>query len=325
MTNSVSRLRMWTDTIRWASVRHTLLALLSCTIAGAHAHAQTGASVPRTENGHPDMHGIWSSRWLTPVERPAGVDKLILDDAEAEALKANILKRADANNLLDPELSNPDGDSLAIVRGEYRSSLVIEPVNGKIPFTDAGRSAMRAYISGLDGPEQRMTTERCIGGVGWAPLQIRSANMLHRIVQTDDYFVLHTEAYDDLRIIPFNAPHMPAAVTSPAGDSVATWEGDTLVVETENIDPDFSIRGIVTVMSPDARITERFDLVSEDELVYRYTITDPAYYSAPWTVEYSLERTPQDMYEFACHEANYSLRGMLYGARLAEREAAAGK
>lgn len=149
---------------------------------------------------------------LTPVERPAGVSKLVLDDNEAEALTASLLARAEAANLLDPDLAWPDATSLAIVRGQARSSLVIVPENGRLPYNDGGRAAMRRYIGGLDGPEPRMTTERCIGGVGWAPLQIRSASMIHRIVQTPAHMVLQTEAYDDTRIIPIDGQHRPSAM-----------------------------------------------------------------------------------------------------------------
>ncbi len=288
------------------------------------AHAQPAATItiPRTSDGRPDFQGNWSSRWLTPVERPAGVKELVLNKAEADKLTSDIRERADNNNPLDPELADPDAETLAIVRGQYRSSLVIDPPNGKLPFTPVGRGAIGKYIAGLDGPEQRMTTERCIGGVGWAPLQIRSANMIHRIVQTPTHVVIHTEAYDDIRIIPLDVPHQRAAVTSPTGDSVAVWDGDTLVVETRNIDPNFSTRGIVTVMSPGAKITERVELAGPDELVYRYTISDPAYYTASWTAEYSMTRTNEPMYEYACHEGNYSLKGMLSGARLVEQQSA---
>jgi hypothetical protein len=288
----------------------------------AEAQQAAPAAIPRTSDGRPDLQGYWSSRWLTPVERPTGVTALVLDQAQADKLTSDIRERADRNNPLDPELSDPDADTLAIVRGEFRSSLIIDPPNGKLPFTPAGRGAIGKYIAGLDGPEQRMTTERCIGGVGWAPLQIRSANMLHRIVQTPTHVVVHTEAYDDLRIIPLDVPHQPAAVTSPTGDSVAVWDGDALVVETRNIDPHFSTRGIVTVMSSSAKITERFELAGPDELVYRYTIDDPVYYTAPWTAEYAMTRTKEKMYEYACHEGNYSLTHMLSGARLEQRMAA---
>lgn len=294
------------------------LAAAALIVSAPASFAQTTA-LPRTADGRPDFQGNWSSRWLTPVERPAGVTKLELDETEAAKLMADILARADRNNPLDPELAAPDGSSLAIVRGKARSSLVVSPANGRLPFTAAGRAAARGYISGLDNPEQRMTTERCIGGVGWAPLQIRSASMVHRIVQTPGYVVLQTEAYDDTRIIPVNGTHRPAAMHPAGGDSIARWEGDVLVVETRHLDPRFSTHGIVTVTSPDAEIVERFELASPDELVYRYTIIDPAYYSEPWTAEYSFARTTDQLYEFACHEGDYSLAGMLAGARREQR------
>lgn len=299
-----------------------LVGVVFLTCATAPASLAQAAAVPRTADGRPDFHGIWSSQWLSPVERSAGVSKLVLNEAEAAKLTSDILARAEKNNPLDPELAAPDAKSLAIVRGEFRSSLIIDPPDGKLPYTDKGRAAARNYITGLDGPEQRMTTERCIGGVGWAPLQIRSASMLHRIVQTPGFVVLHTEAYDDTRIIPVGAPHKPASLLQQGGDSVARWDGDVLEVETKHPDPETSTHGIVTVKSPDAVIVERFELIAPGELLYRYTITDPAYYSAPWTAEYSMVRTSERMYEFACHEGNYSMGGMLSGARRQQAVAA---
>jgi hypothetical protein len=160
-----------------------------------------------------------------------------------------------------------------------------------------------------------MTTERCLGGVAWAPMQIRSASMLHRFVMTPAFIVLHTEAYDETRIIPLSTQHQPAAIERPGGDSIAHWDGDVLVVDTRNLNPKFAIHGIVTVNSPAATIVERFEMAGPDEIVYTYTITDPAYYAQPWTGQYSLTRTSDEMYEFACHEGNYAMPGMLAGAR----------
>ncbi|HPI48114.1 MAG TPA: hypothetical protein PLH23_07585 [Hyphomonadaceae bacterium] len=291
-------------------------------MAGAFAQAAFAQApgLPRTADGRPDLHGNWSSQWLTPVERPASTKKLILDTAEAEKLKAEILARAEANNPLDPELAWPDATSLAVVRGQARSSLIISPDDGRLPYNDVGRAAARKYIGGLDGPEQRMTTERCIGGVGWAPLQIRSASMIHRIVQTPAHVVMQTEAYDDTRILPIDGKARPSEMRLFGGDSVARWDGDVLEVVTRNPDPETSTHGIVTVKSPEAVIVERFELVSPNELVYRYTVTDPAYYSQPWTAEYSFVRTSEQLYEFACHEGNYSMIGMLSGARREQAE-----
>lgn len=291
-----------------------VIAALTCT-ALPSASAQT---IPRTAEGHPDFHGIWSTRWLTPVERPASAKSLVLDKTEAARLTAEILKQADAANPFDPELAEPDGDTLAIVRGEFRSSLVIEPTDGKLPFNDKGRLARRNYISGADGPEQRMTTERCVGGVGWAPLQIRSGAMLHRFVETPGYLVLQTEAYDETRILPIGAGHQPAAIERPGGDSIAHWDGDALVVETRHLNPKFAIHGIVTITSPAATILERFEMAGPDEIVYTYSVTDPDYYSQPWTAQYSFTRTTDRMFEFACHEGNYGLANILSGARVTE-------
>lgn len=294
--------------------RRTVAAIVLAFALAPSAFAQA-AALPRTAGGRPDLQGNWSTQWLTPVERPASVNKLVLNPEEAAKLTAEILARAETNNPLDPELAWPDATSLAIVRGEARSSLIISPDNGKLPYNDTGRTAARRYIGGLDGPEQRMTTERCIGGVGWAPLQIRSASMIHRIVQTSDYVVLQTEAYDDTRILPIDGKPRPSDMKPFGGDSVARWDGDVLEVVTRNPDPETSTHGIVTVKSPNAVVTEWFELVSADELVYRYTVADPDYYAQPWTVEYSMVRTSAELYEFACHEGNHSMIGMLSGAR----------
>ncbi|MBI1340278.1 hypothetical protein GC169_08740 [bacterium] len=280
------------------------------------------SALPRTQDGKPDFQGVWASRWLSPMERPAEASGLVVDDAEAARLVDMILTRAANPNQLDPELAYPDASELVRVRGEHRSSLLIAPENGKMPYTPAGLAALRGYIGGADGPEQRMTTERCIGGVGWAPLQIRTHAMLRRLVQTGDHLIVHTEAYSDVRLIEIGGDARPAAMKPPAGDSTARWDGDALVVETRNFAPHLSTHGIVTVMSPDAVVTERFELASPDEIVYRYTVVDPAYYSSPWTVEYALTRTDEPLYEFACHEGNYSLEHMLAGARVEEKRAA---
>ncbi len=276
---------------------------------------------PRTVHGAPDMQGYWVSRWLTPLERMPGIESLVVSPEEAQEIADGILERAARPTQLDPELAYPDAETLALVDGEYRTSIVIKPEDGKLPFTDNGRKALMGYVTGLDGPEQRMTTERCIGGVGWAPLQIRYASMVRQIVQTRDQFVVHTEAYNDLRVIGINAAPRHQDLTPPGGDSVAAWDGDTLVVETGNLDPEFSTHGIVTALSPNAQVTERFRYVSPDEIVYTYTVNDPAYYSEPWTGEYSLMRSTDKVYEFACHEGNYAMAGMLGGARYEERNA----
>lgn len=302
-----------------------ILALLTVGLQiapAAHAQAATAAATidhPRTVHDRPDMQGYWVSRWLTPLERMPGVESLVVSPEKAQEIADGILERAARPTQLDPELAYPDAETLALVDGEYRTSIIIKPDNGKLPFTEAGRNARLGYVTGLDGPEQRMTTERCIGGVGWAPLQIRYASMVRQIVQTRQHVVIHTEAYNDLRVVGIDSAPRHAALTPAGGDSVAVWDGDTLVVETRNLDPKFSTHGIVTVLSPDAEVTERFRYVSPNEIVYTYTVNDPAYYTEPWTGEYSLMRSTDKVYEFACHEGNYAMAGMLGGARYEER------
>jgi hypothetical protein len=131
--------------------------------ATAQTAGQTAGQPPRLGNGHPDFSGVWESRWLTPVERPQGVTSLVVDKAEADRLAKVILERAANPSQMDPELAYPDAETLAVVRGEYRTSLVVDPADGKLPMNEAGRAKMRAYFGGLDGPEQRMTWDgrRC--------------------------------------------------------------------------------------------------------------------------------------------------------------------
>lgn len=297
-----------------------IMACLSAALVSLSAAADE-AALARTNAGRPDLQGTWSSRWLTPVERIPGETELVVSPERGAELARQLLERAGHPAQMDPELAAPDAETLAIVRGEHRTSLIISPDDGKLPMNAAGQAARLAYISGLDGPEQRMTTERCIGGIGWAPLQIRTHAMLREIVQTDEHVVFRTEAYSDLRVVPIDAARGPEAAAPHMGESIGRWDGDTLVVETRNYDADLSTHGIVTVMSPDAVVTEWFTPVSADEIVYRYEVNDPTYYDEPWSVEFSLTRSDERVYEFACHEGNYALKHMLAGARMEERGA----
>lgn len=136
-----------------------------------------------------------------------------------------------------------------------------------------------------------MTTERWIGGIGWAPLQIRTYAMLRETVRTDAHVVLRTKACSDARVIPIDRERRPEAAVPHMGESVGRWEGDTLLVETRHYDPGPSTHGIVTVMSPDAVVTERFTPASADEIVCRCEVVDPTYCDQRWSVEFSLTRS----------------------------------
>jgi len=167
--------------------------------------------------------------------------------------------------------------------------------------------------------EVRPVFERCLTGTGSPPMWLVPAENIRQIVQTPDHMMLYTEEGGDLRVFGINASHRPAALTSNLGDSVARWEGDVLVVETvgarDHAFPFFNNRYVVRRQS---RVVERFSFVSPDEILYRFTIDDPAVYTRPWSGEFSLSRARVRAYEFGCHEGNYSLPGILGAARIAD-------
>jgi len=177
-------------------------------------------------------------------------------------------------------------------------------------------------LPNFDGPEARPATERCLaGGSGatGAPLFVPRYNANYQIVQTPDYLVLSMEAGREARIIRLSAPRLPPAMRRWMGDSVGRWEGDTLVVETAGFVPGDAFKPASPLLvSENARVTERFTRISAGEILYRYTVEDPGTFSRPWTAEMILHATRDRMFEYACHEANYSLESMLAGGRMQE-------
>ncbi len=182
--------------------------------------------------------------------------------------------------------------------------------------------ARAAVVNALDGPEQRPTSERCLGNpAGQPPNLYNPGTNLRQIVQTHDAVVIVAEVLQSLRIVRLNGAHAPAAVTSWSGDSIGWWEGDTLVVETKYFTPSDTGRiagpqpGIAFQVSPATTVMERITRVSDEELNYVFTVDGPSYYTRPWTRETHLMRTDEHMLEYACHEGNYSLRFILQGGR----------
>ena len=315
-------------------IRTALLALAAAALA-LEASAQTPTSTPapalaRTNDGHPDLHGVWEGRWTTPLERPPQAPALVLTAQQAAVMMAGM----ETGRRARPGNANPDSDfdiiGLALVKGEYRSSLVVDPPDGRLPLTEEAKALRARFERQLfDNPEERMASERCVGGPGRAPMHTVPTNSYMRIIQSPGHVVLHTEALDDVRILPLGGKHGPDAVLDLQGDSIAWWEGDTLVVETRNFRADdpfrFSPPMSVVLLSATTTVTERFTRVSDNEIVYTYTVTDPALYTRPWTAETSFVRTTARMFEYACHEANYSLTNILRGGRELERRAAKAK
>jgi hypothetical protein len=307
-------------------------------------------TVPRTPDGHPDLQGIWNGATLTRLERPAAfAGKAAVTEAEATAFVKESLRVASEQRKLGlaqgdtiiayNEFWLDSGTMLTRIDNEYRTSIIIDPPDGKMPplTTEAKERlskerAFRAGPTGADDPEIRPLSERCILGVGspaGPPTLSGAYNNLKQIVQTKDYVSILVEMNHDARVIPFNRPHLPKDIRQWTGDSVARWEGDTMVIDTTNfIDKvEHPARGAETSQrfggsSDDLRVVERLTRVDADTIVYRFTIDDPKTYTRPWTGEYAWVRTDERLLEYACHEGNYAFGGILRGARMHEKETA---
>ena len=295
-----------------------LLALLG-TAQGADR--PTHYRPPRLPDGHVDMEGNWTISNLTPLERPEGFTQLAITAADA--------KRLEAQYLVPPGgPDQPDDPGLARnrtfepIRGQLRSSLIIDPDNGKIPWKDAYKdkpaALRRAVLNAFDNPEDRPILERCLGSTGAPPMQPMGDNNEYRIAQTSTTTVIISESIHDARLVRMKGTHSPAAVTSWLGDSIGWWEQDTLLVETKYFSPSSAVRLTrrhIFLVSPETTVLERFTRVSDHELNYVFTVSDPTYYTRSWTGETHLLRSNQKMFEYACHEGNYSMRNILEAAR----------
>jgi hypothetical protein len=342
------------------------LAMSGAGAASAQAAAQTGARVvvpnlkpakegdrvaagyvaPRLAIGQPDLTGVWSNASNTRMTRAGKFKTLILNDAEAEEARktdpSNIRQATDdnqthADGLLDgKDLASgrgynsfwiDPGSSLANVKGTWRTSWIVDPPSGSVPFSEEGRkllTSMRGQRGqgrggGYDNPEERGAGERCIvgfGGSGGPPLMNVLYNNNYQIVQTPDHVVIVTEMVHDARIIPIGGKHKPKAMNPYLGDSIGWWEGDTLVVETININPN---GGSQVQLTDTGKIIERFTRYSDAQVLYEFEVHDPRLYSQVWKGEVGLNRVDDNVYEYACHEGNYGLYGILEGGRANDR------
>lgn len=312
------------------------------------AHSGESASrryqPPRLADGTPDLQGIWTNQTATPMERAAAlgtrraftdaeaaaISKAAIDAVEADAQPSDPDKKIEAASSLPPvgnyNLFWTDrGMSVAKIDGEYRTSMIIEPLNGRVPpLTEAALTRMAATKPGRpnDGPEGRALGERCLLSFGYAsgpPMLPVMYNSYYQIVQSPGYVMILVEMVHDARIIRIDDKHVPNSVRKWMGDSVGHWEGDTLVVETRNFRQEQNFRG----SSEQAVITERFTRVAEDQIVYRFTVDDPATFTQRITGELPFVPANGNIYEYACHEGNYALPGILSGAREEEKAAAA--
>ena len=315
------------------------------------AVAQNG-EIPRTPSGRPDLSGTYDISTLTPMERPEELgEKMALSAEEAAEIAENQRqRRARRNAPSDPNRGAPpeggsvggynnfyidNGDAAFQVDGQWRTSILIDPPDGRYPPRVDGTVGRGARTpnpgtafwleEGLDAPgpyddmEQRPYGERCMvgfGSTGGPPMLPVLYNNHKRIVQTEDTIMVLTEMVHDARIIRMHAEHDPPEIKKWLGDSIGRWEGDTLVVETTNLvdRPGFR-RG-----TGNMTVTERFRMESAGTLIYTFTVDDPTVWTAPFTGEYAWPRSDNKVFEYACHEANYALQGIMRGARLLEAE-----
>ena len=319
---------------------HTSIILTLLAIAPLAYSQAPGYEPPRTEFGVPDIQGIWSNRAITHMERRPGVDKLVLTEEQAYEMAQSSfwlsLDREQQNNPITEAKAGAaafgarghnafgvdDGSSMGLVKGEYRTSWVTEPANGRIPYKEGGARLRRAShlpkLGGFDGPETRPITERCITfGIIGPVMQNTIYNNNFQFVQTKDHVLIMAELGHEVRIIPFADEHSNEDLQPWFGDSIARYEDDTLVIETINPYP---LQG--SYISPTGKVTERFTRWSDDEIFYEFTVEDSTIYTETWGGELSFYKETA-LFEYACHEGNYSLPGILAGARRAEMDALA--
>jgi len=310
--------------------------------------APAGWQVPRTPDGRPDLQGVWGNNSVTPMTRPRQwKDKTALTDAELQELKALAATAVDeggdavfgnfVQQLLDardkgkydqvsydPTTGNYNQFWMADREWDHRTSLITDPPDGQFPpltpEAEARRAAARARVATrdpADGPEDRPLSERCISY--GAPRTGANYNSYVQIIQSPETVVLLQEMIHDARVVPMTAkPHLPARVRQLHGDPRGRWEGDSLVVETTNYLNGFQ------GSTPDVTLTERYTRVSPDFINWEITVDDPATWTRPYTFMIRLKKTDGLIYEYACHEGNYAMTGILAGAR-AEEAKAAGK
>jgi len=332
-------------------------------LAYAAAEKSKGANyqAPRNSQGHPDLQGIWDFRTLTPLERPLEAGgKAVFTAEEAEKFRQQEVANHDVDNQDIPASFDVEAayntfwwDFGTEMNEDRRTSLIVDPANGRLPaLTPKAREDMKRNLLHTPpvrvfgsigevsfrpkGPEALGLSERCLVGFNAGPPLIPSAyNNNIRIVQAPGYIVLFTEMIHDARIIVMdNSPQLPEDIKKWSGVSRGHWDKDTLVIETVNFTDktpvyqlpinlkDPSMNGVVG-RGKDLKLTERLTRTSDSRLLYEYTIDEPNTFKKPFTVAIPMKATEEQMFEYACHEGNHSMAGMLGGARTLEKEEAA--
>jgi hypothetical protein len=341
--------------------------------AAPQAQGTTPAAPARTPDGHPDLQGTYDAATMTPLERPTALGtRLVLTPEEAAAIESHQAERTE--QAAEPSAANRSappvggdrsptssyleqvfragggvvggynlfwtapGTELATINGQKRSSIVVDPPNGRVPpmtaaarernarilsrraSPDAGDNAPAGPAGAYDDPEARPLSERCLLGFGSTsgPPSLPNYwyNNLKQIVQTPDTVLILNEMVHDARVVRIGGTHLPPTIRRWMGDSIGHWEGDTLVVDTTNFTDKTQFHG----SSENLHVVERFSRMADGNILYHFTVEDPSTWDRPWSGEYPWRATHDLIYEYACAEANYSLAGVLRGAREEEKE-----
>jgi hypothetical protein len=316
-----------------------LVSLATVQVAGqaaASAARHTTAAAkkwtpPRTSDGRPDLQGTWNFATITPFERPNELaGKEVLTDEDI--VKA---ERAAAERLIDraPRAGDTGSynrfwiDQTAKVFGTRQTSQLVDPPDGKLPpYTPEGEKRQAALAEARKrsaGPEDRSPGDRCILGFNAGPpIQPGPYNNLVQLFQTPGHVVLLTEMVHTARIVPTDG-RSHGTIRQWSGDSRARWEGDTLVIDTINFRDDGvgALNQRLQGTDKNLHVVERFTRIDADTLLYEFTVEDPTVWTKPWTVSTPMRKTEDRMFEFACHEGNYAMTGILAGTRAAEKAA----
>ncbi|MBZ5601544.1 MAG: hypothetical protein LAO79_04485 [Acidobacteriia bacterium] len=318
---------------------------------GSLAHTQ---NVPRLPDGHPDLQGVWANNTATPMERPKELaDRTSLTDAEVAAMKKKAAElyngggdaafgdtifqsvwaavkgsssgpHKKAANEFDGGTGDYSSEWIVAREWDNRTSLITDPPDGKFPpMTPEGLERRKASAVAMSrpatGPEDRGLQERCI--TFGSPQLVAGYQSYRQIMQSNNAVVIMTEMIHDARVIPLDGrPHVPSTIQQWLGDSRGHWEGDTLVVDSTNYKP----RSFMSASSEKLHVIERFTRTGPDSLKYEITVDDPGTWTKPWSLMLPLKRSPNPIYEYACHEGNSGLAGILAGARAEERAAGSG-
>jgi hypothetical protein len=293
-------------------------------------------TAPSTPDGQPDLQGIWSNATITPFERPKELaGKEFFTEQEAAAYEKEVVREGnrdlrgrDADSDLKGSYNELWFDRGAKVVPTRRTSLVVDPPDGRVPpLTPEAQkaAAAREEIARRppEGPEDLALLVRCLVWPTVGPPMLPTAyNNNYQILQTPGYVTILTEMIHDVRIIPLDGrPHIPASIRQWLGDSRGHWEGKTLVVDTTN----FTNQTHFSDSDQNLHLIERFTRTDENTILYQFTVDDPTAFTRRWKGEVPLTKAPGPIYEYACHEGNYSMENILRGARTQEKEAAEAK